>query len=105
MAGGGRKECGWSPAAAGSNWPELSSYPGYGMVRGRSAFDEILARHAQKAGAQLREGMTVTGPLVDERTGRIVGVTARPADSDPGNGDGPAAARRFRARVVVAADG
>src|SRR5262249_58690564 len=48
--------------------------------------------------------MTVTGPLRDERTGRIVGVTARPADSDPGNGDGPAA-RRFRARLVVAADG
>src|SRR5215831_13833622 len=93
------------------DWPELSSYPGYGMVRGREAFDETLARHAQKAGADLREGMTVTGPLLDERTGRIVGVTARPADHDPGNGDGPAAAlanrtgRRFRARVVVAADG
>jgi geranylgeranyl reductase family protein len=85
------------------DWPELSSYPGYGMVRGRPAFDEILARHAQKAGAQLREGMTVTGPLLDERTGRIAGVTARPADHDPG--DGPAAARRFRARLVVAADG
>jgi geranylgeranyl reductase family protein len=87
------------------DWPELSSYPGYGMVRGRMAFDETLARHAQKAGADLREGMTVTGPLLDERTGRIAGVTARPADDDPGNGDGPAAARRFRARVVVAADG
>src|SRR5215472_10262381 len=87
------------------SWPELSSYPGYGMVRSRPAFDETLARHAQKAGAQLREGVTVTGPLLDERTGRIVGVTARPADHDPGNGGGPASARQFRARVVVAADG
>ena len=87
------------------DWPELSSYPGYGLVRGREAFDEILARHAQKAGADLREGMTVTGPLLDERTGRIAGVTARPADHDPGPGDRPAAARRFRARLVVAADG
>jgi geranylgeranyl reductase family protein len=95
VAGGARLEV---------SWPELSSYPGYGMVRGRPAFDETLARHAQKAGADLREGMTVTGPLLDERTGRIVGVTARPADHDPGNGDGPAA-RRFRARLVVAADG
>src|SRR5215472_10346 len=86
------------------DWPELSSYPGYGLVRGREAFDEILARHAQKAGADLREGMTVTGPLLDERTGRIAGVTARPAEADPGGG-GAAAARRFRARVVVAADG
>src|SRR5215470_16007357 len=59
-------------------WPELSSYPGYGLVRGRAAFDETLARHAQKAGAHLVEGMTVTGPLLDERTGRIAGVTARP---------------------------
>jgi len=47
----------------------------------------------------------VTGPLLDERTGRIAGVTARPADHDPGPGDRPAAARRFRARLVVAADG
>src|SRR5260370_3264467 len=101
VAGGGRIEL---------SWPELSSYPGYGMVRGRLAFDEILARHAQKAGARLREGMTVTGPLLDERTGRIVGVTARPTDNDPANSGGPAAApasrtgRRFRARLVVAAD-
>ena len=84
-------------------WPELSSYPGYGLVRGREAFDETLARHAQKAGADQREGMTVTGPLLDERTGRIAGVTARPADRDPGNDDDQA--RRFRARLVVAADG
>jgi len=101
VAGGGRIEL---------SWPELSSYPGYGMVRGRPAFDEILARHAQKAGARLLEGMTVTGPLLDERTGRITGVTARPADNDPVNSGGPAAPasraeRRFRARLVVAADG
>ena len=81
------------------DWPELSSYPGYGMVRGRAAFDETLARHAQKAGAELREGMTVTGPLLDERTGRSAGVTARPAGHDPGTSGRPAAARRFRARL------
>src|SRR5262249_12071323 len=72
--------------------PEAPSYPGYGLARGREAFDETLARHAQKAGADLREGMTVTGPLLDERTGRIAGVTARPADHDPGTGGRPAAA-------------
>src|SRR5215813_3821207 len=93
VAGGARLEV---------DWPELSSYPGYGMVRGRPAFDETLAWHAQKAGADLREGMTVTGPLCDERTGRIVGVTARPADSDPGNGDGPAP-RSFRVFLAAAA--
>ena len=52
-------------------WPELSSYPGYGLVRTRLDFDEILARTAQKAGARLLEGMTVTGPVLDAN-GRIV---------------------------------
>ena len=58
-------------------WPELSSYPGYGLVRTRLDFDEILARTAQKAGARLLEGVTVTGPVLDD-AGRITGVTARP---------------------------
>src|SRR5580693_5552676 len=33
-------------------WPELSSYPGYGLVRPRTDFDEILARRAEQAGAK-----------------------------------------------------
>ena len=74
------------------DWPELSSYPGYGMVRGRAAFDEILARHAQKAGARLLEGVNVTGPLRDDRTGRVIGVTARETV------DGEATQHEFRAR-------
>ncbi len=78
-------------------WPELSSYPGYGLVRPRTDFDEMLARRAEQAGARLVEGLTVTGPVLDERTGRITGVTARPA----GDGD----ERTYSARVIVAADG
>src|SRR6516165_9256396 len=58
-ADGWRRTKGLRMVAGGSrlelSWPELSSYPGYGMVRGRPAFDEILARHAQKAGGDLRE--------------------------------------------------
>ena len=79
-------------------WPELSSYPGYGLVRTRLDFDEILARTAQKAGARLLEGVTVTGPVLDD-AGQITGVTARPtgAASEP--------ERSYHARVVVAADG
>jgi menaquinone-9 beta-reductase len=83
-------------------WPELASYPGYGLVRNRLDFDETLARTAQKAGARLIEGMTVTGPVLDDRTGRITGVTAR--QSGPG-GDGPGPQRSYRARLVIAADG
>jgi menaquinone-9 beta-reductase len=78
-------------------WPELASYPGYGLVRTRHDLDETLARRAQQTGARLLEGVTVTGPVLDERTGRITGVVAKAAD---GGED-----RSYRARVVVAADG
>ena len=78
-------------------WPELASYPGYGLVRTRLDLDETLARRAQQAGARLLEGVTVTGPVRGERTDRITGVVAKAAD---GGED-----RTYRARVVVAADG
>jgi geranylgeranyl reductase family protein len=77
-------------------WPELASYPSYGLVRPRTDFDDILARQAEKAGARLRERTLVTGPVLDERTGRVVGVTAK-------NPEGESVA--FRAPLVVAADG
>jgi menaquinone-9 beta-reductase len=78
-------------------WPELSSYPGYGLVRPRTDLDQMLARRAQQAGARLLEGVTVTGPVRDERTGRITAVLAKSADAD--------AERTYRGRVIVAADG
>jgi geranylgeranyl reductase family protein len=78
-------------------WPELASYPGYGLVRTRHDLDEGLARRAQQAGARLVEGVTVTGPVRHERTGRITGVAARAA--------GEEGERTYAARVVVAADG
>ncbi len=83
-------------------WPELASFPPYGMVRTRMDLDEILARHAEKAGARLQERTAVTGPLVDERTGRVVGVTAKPVD-DRGRRTGDEIS--YRAPIVVAADG
>ncbi len=83
-------------------WPDLASYPSYGLVRTRVDFDHILARHAQKLGARLYERHAVTGPVVDDATGRVVGVTARPVD-DQGRRAGQE--RTFRAPVVVAADG
>jgi geranylgeranyl reductase family protein len=82
-------------------WPELTSYPGYGLVRTRRDLDESLARRAQQAGAKLLEGVTVTGPVIDERTGRITGVIAK-ADGGESQGSSP---REYRSRVVVAADG
>jgi menaquinone-9 beta-reductase len=90
IGGGGRIEL---------PWPDLSSYPGFGLVRSRLDFDEVLARHAQKAGARLLEGVNVTGPLLDDRTGRIIGVTARETIN------GETREHRFTGRLIVAADG
>ncbi|HEY3870735.1 MAG TPA: geranylgeranyl reductase family protein [Actinocrinis sp.] len=115
------------------DWPELAAHPNYGLVRPRSDFDELLARQAQKAGARLLENCSVTGPVLDPRTSRIIGVKARQGQADAagagvdgeaaygegqtggnagGDGNGNARGGRadkaetvFRAPIVVAADG
>ncbi|MEE6273899.1 geranylgeranyl reductase family protein [Georgenia sp. MJ206] len=83
-------------------WPELAEMPSYGLARSRMNLDETLARHAQRSGATLREGMSVTGPVRHERSGRILGVTARPVD---GAGRRAGDEVTFRAPVVVDAGG
>ncbi|MBV9094377.1 MAG: FAD-dependent oxidoreductase, partial [Streptosporangiaceae bacterium] len=77
-------------------WPDLASYPDYGLVRTRTDLDQTLARRAVHAGARLLEGVTVTGPVSDERTGRVTGVTARRDGGDEVS---------YAGRMVVAADG
>jgi geranylgeranyl reductase family protein len=76
------------------DWPELASFPGYGLVRTRLDFDDMLAKRATEAGAVLHTGVNVTGPVLD-RAGRVAGVIAQ-------TDDGPV---RFDAPLVVAADG
>jgi menaquinone-9 beta-reductase len=73
-------------------WPDLSAYPSYGLVRPRADFDEVLIRHAQKAGVRVHEGVNVTGPVIDERTARVTGVVV-------------ANNVTYRAPLIVAADG
>nr|WP_221308969.1 geranylgeranyl reductase family protein [Nocardiopsis mwathae] len=77
-------------------WPELAEYPSFGLVRTRYDFDRILADQAVAAGARLCENTTVTGPLLDERTGRVAGVRAKGPDREP---------LTYRAPLVIAADG
>lgn len=78
------------------DWPNLARFPDFGLTRTRHDFDEILARHAQAAGARLHTGVKVTAPLTD-RTGRVVGVRAAAGpDGEP---------VEHRAPLVVAADG
>jgi geranylgeranyl reductase family protein len=84
------------------SWPELASFPDYGLVRPRLDLDATLARHAVASGAKLLERTNVTGAVRDERTGRVIGVAARPVD-DAGRRVG--AEVTYRAPVVLAADG
>jgi geranylgeranyl reductase family protein len=76
-------------------WPELASFPPYGVVRPRRDFDEMLARHAEKAGARVHENTTVTEVVMDQ--GRVTGVRARAGED-----------RRpvtFTAPLTIACDG
>jgi menaquinone-9 beta-reductase len=77
-------------------WPELASFPNYGLVRPRADLDQLLVNQAVKAGAQLHERTAVTGPIQDA-AGRVVGVTAV-----TGEDKRPV---QFRAPLVVACDG
>ncbi|GAA3416775.1 hypothetical protein GCM10018952_46250 [Streptosporangium vulgare] len=77
------------------DWPELSSFPDFGLVRTRQDFDEILAANAVKAGVRLLQGVNVTAPVLDDRSGHIVGVTAKRDGEEV----------TYRSRLVVAADG
>ncbi|UZN02313.1 geranylgeranyl reductase family protein [Cellulomonas sp. S1-8] len=86
-------------------WPELSSYPSYGLAKSRVSFDQTLAEYARAAGAKLLEGTSVTGPVRDERTGRVVGVRARSVDADGRRTGDAGDEATYRAPVVIAADG
>ncbi|MEV6812018.1 geranylgeranyl reductase family protein [Micromonospora sp. NPDC051296] len=78
------------------DWPDLASFPNYGLVRTRLDFDDLLAQRAVSAGAKLRTSVNVIGPVLDP-DGRVIGVQAE---------DGPDKAPiTFHAPLVVAADG
>jgi geranylgeranyl reductase family protein len=76
-------------------WPDLASYPDYGLTRTRYDFDQLLATNATKVGARLQTGTTVTSPVIDEASGRVVGVEAT-RDKEKVS---------YRAPLVIAADG
>ena len=77
------------------DWPELTTFPSYGLVRPRADLDALLAQQAVKAGARLHEQVAVTAPMQDE-AGRVVGVEARTSER---------AAVRYRAPLVLACEG
>ena len=73
-------------------WPKLADFPSYGLVRKRADFDDLMAKYAVGCGAELVQGANVTEAILDDRTGRIVGVRTRDGEE-------------YRAPLVVAADG
>jgi geranylgeranyl reductase family protein len=79
------------------DWPDLASFPDYGLTRTRMDFDELLVQKAIEAGADLHTSTTAIAPVYDDRTQRVLGVEAtRGAGKEP---------RTYRAPLVVAADG
>ncbi|MFI6098843.1 geranylgeranyl reductase family protein [Lentzea sp. NPDC051213] len=77
------------------DWPDLATFPNYGVVRPRQDFDEMLANTAKAAGARLHENTTVTKAIVEN--GRVVGVEAK-----QGPEKNPVT---YRAPITVACDG
>jgi menaquinone-9 beta-reductase len=75
-------------------WPELEDYPSFGLARPRTDLDQLLARTAAKAGADLWEATEAVEPLVER--GLVRGAVVRREGEDPVD---------LRAEVVVAADG
>lgn len=97
-------------------WPELNGWPGYALVRSRLDFDELLLRHAEKAGAQVWTETEVVEPIVDA-DGVVVGVRCRSVraanDDQPNLFEGETAKKgrvrgeiqEVRAPIVIASDG
>jgi geranylgeranyl reductase family protein len=75
------------------NWPASDSFPDHGYVVARTDLDELLLRHAQAAGAEIREGTSAFAPIVE--SGVVRGVVTKH------NGT----TEELRAGAVIAADG
>lgn len=75
------------------DWPASDNFPDYGYVIARTDLDEMLLRHAESVGAEVREGVSVLEPIVEN--GIVRGVVTKH------NGT----TEELRAGVVIAADG
>lgn len=75
------------------DWPASDAYPDFGYVIARTDLDEMLLRHAQSAGAEVREGVSVSGPIVED--GIVRGVVTKHNGST----------EEIRSGIVIAADG
>jgi menaquinone-9 beta-reductase len=78
-------------------WPELETFPDYGLVMPREGFDHLLLQRAVKAGARVLEATDAVAPTIEH--GWVRGASTRPT------GDREAPPSEIRARYTIAADG
>ena len=78
-------------------WPELETWPNYGLVMPRLGFDHILLEQARKAGARVMEATDARRPLIKD--GWVVGAETAPAD------DADTEPTEIHARFTIAAAG
>lgn len=76
-------------------WPDHPIYPNYGYVVRRCELDTMVAEHAVKSGATLRQGTEAVRPIL--RDGLVTGAVVKDKDSG--------LTEEIHARYVVIADG
>jgi menaquinone-9 beta-reductase len=81
----------FSPSEWELSFPRRPGMPDHGHGARRRELDTLLLKHAESAGAEVRQSAEVVGPIVDE-DGRVTGVTLKTGE-------------RVMADAVIAADG
>ena len=66
----------YSPSRWELSFPKRPGMPDHGHTVSRTELDMLLLKHAESAGAVVREGAEVAGPIFDDR-GRVTGVTLK----------------------------
>ncbi|MGV0800938.1 FAD-dependent oxidoreductase, partial [Mycolicibacterium elephantis] len=80
----------FSPSQWELSFPRRPGMPDHGHTVSRTELDTLLLKHAESAGAEVRQSAEVTAPIVEN--GRVVGVTLRSGEKVYGD-------------AVIAADG
>jgi geranylgeranyl reductase family protein len=81
----------FSPSAWELSFPKRPGMPDHGHTVSRTELDTLLLKHAESAGAEVRQSAEVTGPEFDAN-GRVIGVTLKGGEKVYGG-------------AVIAADG
>ena len=81
----------FSPSQWELSFPKRPGMPDHGYVAPRPQLDTLLLKHAEAAGAEIRQSCEVTGPELDAN-GRVVGVVLKSGEKVFGD-------------AVIAADG